>query len=523
MPKYFIYVRKSTDVEDKQVRSIEDQLTVLRTLAKQIGLKVTGEFIEKQSAKRPGRVVFNDMLDRINEGEAQGIICWKLDRLARNPVDAAQISWMLQEGVIQHIQTHDSSFYSADNVMMMQVEFGMANQYIRDLSVNTKRGLYEKAKRGEYPGLAPLGYINNLRTRLVEVDQYKAPIVRQAFERYAKNLYCLEDISVFLFAQGIVTKKIQNDQSTGGLPLKKDSIRYILSNPFYIGLFRYGSELYEGNHKALISKELFDEVQAVLKKRSNSKSSVTKSKPLCGLFTCGECGRSISAETKTKRQKNGNVHNYLYYRCTKKNVICSQLSIRGEVLDRQLSNILKTFVLPQDWAKELEVMADKDEQENTQTTSDLIQDLRLEVIDIERKLEHLFQGYLEQVIEQEKYRIEKNKLILEKKTYIEKISSLEQNQNIWLAPLRNWLEYSQNLAEIAISADQKQKKSAAQKIFGSHLYLRNKEIEFTPQIHWAALSAAHQKIRNYSECNILVGPAGFEPATNGLKGHCSTN
>ena len=60
---YFLYARKSTDVEDKQVRSIEDQLAVLRALAKEQGLHIVQEFMEKQSAKMPGRPVFNEMMD----------------------------------------------------------------------------------------------------------------------------------------------------------------------------------------------------------------------------------------------------------------------------------------------------------------------------------------------------------------------------------------------------------------------------------------------------------------------------
>ena len=89
--QYFLYARKSTDVEDKQVRSIEDQLAVLRALAKEQGLVISEEFIEKQSAKMPGRPVFDGMLSRIQKGEAQGIVCWKLDRLARNPADGGTI------------------------------------------------------------------------------------------------------------------------------------------------------------------------------------------------------------------------------------------------------------------------------------------------------------------------------------------------------------------------------------------------------------------------------------------------
>ena len=109
---YFLYARKSTDLEDRQVRSIEDQLAVLRALAKEQGFHVVREFTEKETAKKPGRPIFNDMMRRIESGEAQGVLCWKLDRLSRNPVDGGQISWLLQQGTITHIQTHDRSHRS---------------------------------------------------------------------------------------------------------------------------------------------------------------------------------------------------------------------------------------------------------------------------------------------------------------------------------------------------------------------------------------------------------------------------
>jgi DNA invertase Pin-like site-specific DNA recombinase len=82
-----------------------------------------------------------------------------LDRLARNPIDGGQIMWMLQQGIIKHIKTYERSYYPNDNVLIMSVELGMANQFIRDLSQNTKRGLRAKAERGWYPGHAPVGYL----------------------------------------------------------------------------------------------------------------------------------------------------------------------------------------------------------------------------------------------------------------------------------------------------------------------------------------------------------------------------
>ena len=197
--QYFLYVRKSTDVEDKQVLSIEAQLVELRALARQNNLEIAAELVEKQSAKMPGRPIFNDMMNRIQRGDARGVICWKLDRLARNPVDGGQISWFLQNGIIAHIQTHDRAYYSADNVLMMSVEFGMANQYVRDLSVNTARGLRQKARQGMYPGQAPLGYLNDPGTKTIIVDRRKSKIVRAAFELYAQNGSRLEDVSRFLF------------------------------------------------------------------------------------------------------------------------------------------------------------------------------------------------------------------------------------------------------------------------------------------------------------------------------------
>ena len=505
---YFLYARKSTDTEDKQVRSIDDQLAVLRSLAKEENLIVSEEFVEKQSAKTPGRPIFNEMLTKLNKGQAQGIIGWKLDRLARNPVDAAQISWMLQEGKIQHIQTYDRSYYPEDNVLIMSMEFGMANQYIRDLSTNTKRGMYEKAKRGEYPGLAPIGYLNNLRTKTIVLDKHKAPIVKQAFELYSQGNSRLEDISSYFSKHGLLSR--------GNLLFKRDKITRLLSNPIYCGLFQFSGELYTGNHEPIVSKQLFDQVQTVLKTRSRPHKEKTNSpQVLCGLLSCGECSRAITAEQKIKKQQNGNIHHYIYYRCTKKNTNCKQPFIRQEDLTNKLSHILDEFTMPQDWAEELSKLADQDEQTTTQNSETITKDLREQIKNINHKQERLFDMYLEQDIDREKYLTEKNALTYEKKSLEEKIANLEYHQSFWLEPFRNWLKQAQTLHEVATSPDLKQKKSAAQSLFGSNLYLRNKEIEFTPQMHWALLRAAHQKIQYENKGMVMVAPGGIGPPLPG--------
>src|SRR3989338_7671787 len=291
MPPYFLYCRKSTDVEDKQVLSIDAQLSELRALAVRESFTIKAEFIEKQSAKTLGRPVFTEMMKRIEKGEAMGIICWKLDRLARNPVDGGQIQWFLQKGIITHIQTNERSYRSGDNVLLMSDEFGMANQFILDLRSNTMRGLREKVRRGDYPSRAPIGYLNDICTKSIVVDIRKSKVIKEMFALYSIGDSTLEEMSFFLKEKGVVSKN--------GKTLKRDRISYILSDPFYYGFFQYACELHQGRHTPLITKNLWDAVQIVLTERGHKRNSPTNlAQPLCGLLTCSECGCSITAEKR---------------------------------------------------------------------------------------------------------------------------------------------------------------------------------------------------------------------------------
>ena len=514
MINYFLYARKSTDVEDKQVRSIEDQLAVLRTLAKEQGLNIIEEFIEKQSAKIPNRPIFNEMLTRIEKGEAQGIICWKLDRLARNPIDGGQISWFLQKGIIEHIQTHDRSYKPSDNILMMSVEFGMATQYILDLSANTKRALHEKVRRGEYPTIAPIGYFNDSRKKTVVMDKRKAKVIKEAFKLYAEGNFTLEKISDFFKKHNMVSKN--------GYQLSRDRITNILSNPFYYGHFRYAGEIYEGKHESLITKKLFDKVQQVMKHRGWQDRQENNPRPLCGLLKCGECGCSITAESKTKKQKNGNIHHYTYYHCTKKRGLCSQPCIREEIIASQLSDVLKTYALPTNWATELSKLADQNETEAVQSAATASQTIREEIATISSKLKRLRGIYIDEDIEQGEYLTEKAGLLSRKKSLEEKMTELEKGNIVWLEPLREWIKDASNIEENVISSNLPLKKSSAQKIFGSNLFLKNRLIEFNPIPPYAELRSARENFPENEFCLVAVRPAGIEPATISLKGSCST-
>ena len=521
MQKFFLYARKSTDVEDKQVRSIEDQIAELRAFAEKENLEISDTLIEKQSAKIPGRPIFNEMIKRIEKGEASGILAWHPDRLARNSVDGGKIIYLLDCGHLAMLKFPTFWFESTpQGKFMLNIAFGQSKYYVDNLSENTKRGLRQKVKRGEYPGFAPIGYINDPRIKNVVVDKRKSVIIRKMFELYAENNSRLEDVSNFLAQQGI--------NARSGKLLKRDRISFILSNPFYVGLFRYAGETHEGKHQPIISKKIFDKVQEILKQRGRPHHKPkNESQPFCGLLKCGNCGMAITGEYKVKKQKNGNIHNYIYYHCTRKNKLikCKEPCIRQEVLDKQISSLLQKFSLKKDWTEELNKMLEKDKIKTAQSFTAFVQEMQNRIKEISVKLQRLLDGYLEQDIEREIYRQEKAELLSEKKSLEEKITALEQKQIGWLEPMKNWIKEAESIDKIANDSDLFAKKVACRSIFGSNLILLNREArqsapsgtDFPLKTHWAAVLAARENFQKSRKSLILERVTGIEPVSSGWK------
>ena len=529
MNKYFLYARKSTDVEDKQILSIEAQITELRAYAKQEKLEIIEELIEKQSAKIPGRPIFNEMLEKIENGEANGILAWNPDRLARNSVDGGRVIFLLDCGPLQSLKF--PTFWcdnTSQGKFMLNIAFGQSKYYVDSLSDNTKRGLRQKVRRGEYPSLAPIGYLNDPRNKSIFVDKKKSVIIKKMFELYAQNNSRLEDISHFLAQQGITSKN--------GKDLKRDRISYILSNPFYVGLFRYSKEIHEGKHQPIISKKIFDKVQEILKQRGRPHHQAkNQPQPYCGLLHC-KCGMMITAENKIKIQKNGNIHNYIYYRCSRKSKTkkCLEPFIRQEILDKQISSLLQKFSLKKEWANKMREMLEKDKLQSVQSSATFVEESKKEVVAINTKLQRLLDSYLEQDIERETYLAKKTELISGKKTLEEKIGNLERRQTAWVEPMSEWIEKAENLSKIAQDNNLIQKKVIAKEIFGSNLLLTNREARFrevsglqssdnSSPNQWAAVSAAHQMVSEKSDCFIGERETGIEPAVSTLaKSHFTT-
>jgi len=194
--RYILYARKSTEEDDRQILSIEAQVVELREFAAKEKLEIVASYCEAKTAKEPGRIKFAEMLAMIESGKADGILSWNPDRLARNSVDGGRIIHMIDRGLIKSLKF--PTFWcepTPQGLFMLNIAFGQSKYFVDNLRENVKRGLRQKIRNGVWPGWAPVGYINNPKTRGIDVDSDKAPRVRKLFECYATGAYTLHSLA----------------------------------------------------------------------------------------------------------------------------------------------------------------------------------------------------------------------------------------------------------------------------------------------------------------------------------------
>jgi len=385
--KYIIYCRKSTDTEDKQVLSLESQENELTRLAEANGLEVVSLLHESKSAKEPGRPIFNEMIKMIQSGKADAILCWKIDRLTRNPVDGGQIQWLLQNNKIQCIRTFEKNYYPNDNVLLMSIEQAMANQYIRDLSTNVKRGNRAKLERGEWPNRAPFGYVNDRNTKSVAIDPVNSKYVIRTFELYIKGSRGFKEISEVLFQEGLKTGSSKK--------ISKAYVQRILTTIFYTGIMEKGGKYYSGKHTPLIPQETFKTAQDVMHNRLHPKTQKLFF-PLRGFLKCDSCGCALTSSLKKGHH---------YYYCTNGKHECNEHKsyLRENYLYDIVSNIFEDLHFSEQKI-ELTYRAAKERSEfETGYTSQALDTLQTQLNSLKTKESKLLDTFIAEQITKELY------------------------------------------------------------------------------------------------------------------------
>lgn len=300
---YFIYARKSSEDKDRQLLSIPAQLEEADRVVQSRGLFVAGApFTEERSAKAVGRPAFNAMLERVERGDANAIICWKLDRLARNPIDGGRIMDLLQRGVLQEIRTPTSRYTPETNVIVLAVEFGMANQFIRDLSSNVRRGQRRKASLGIPHGLAPIGYKNDKSgekgAKRWQVDAERFPIIEEVFRRILCGRYSVRE--VWEHACNELGLRTPIRKRSGGKPVTLSNFYKLLANSYYAGFFFYEGKRYEMDQALprAITEDEYWHVQKMLGRLGRQRHSARPRAIYTGFIRCAQYDCGVVADFK---------------------------------------------------------------------------------------------------------------------------------------------------------------------------------------------------------------------------------
>ena len=500
MTKYFLYARKSTDDEDRQLLSIDAQIAELKEFASKENLHIAQTFIESKTAKEPGRAVFNDMLAKVEAGKAEGILSWHPDRLARNSVDGGRIIYLIDTGKLKALKFPTFWFESTpQGKFMLSIAFGQSKYYVDNLSENVRRGLRQKVRRGELPGWAPIGYLNDLKSHRMVPDPEKFSKVRHMFVWYATADYSFKDIQQKLVLIGLLSRT--------GKPLSLSNIQALLKNPFYYGAFLFNGELHEGSHEPMIPKKLFEEVQRVMEERSSPKKRGARQMAFLGIFRCGECGCAVTAESQK---------GYIYYHCTKKKGPCSQKSyLREERLAELVSDELQKVSLPDAWAQKMLAKLDGDETASAQALGTFAQNLKSQISGLEEKLNKLLDLKLEGLITAEEFTTKKNELLSQKLSLTEKLRDFERKGDHWLELCRAFILQSQQAKLIALSGHLDERAKWLKRI-GSNFIVEGRKIKSGAKNPWALIanSAQNANVRSGTWFTLFSGDIVYTMITD---------
>ncbi len=495
--KYITYLRKSSENEDRQIQSLERQLDETNKLIEQHQVSIVETISESRSAKIPhNRPGFTRMIGLIQQGKANGIVCWHANRLARNPYEWGIIQQLLIDGKLLSIITKDREYKPEDNVLIMSVESGLSSQYSRDLGNAVKSGLEKKIAKGQPPGSAPLGYLNTKSSirgsNTVVPDPERWPILRKAFDLLLTGAYTTPKIVDILNNEYYL--RTRPGRVLGGKPISRSTLYRIFTDPFYYGYFLRKGVLYKGRYPAMITVDEFDKAQVLLG-RDGKPRPKHHTFYFTGLIKCGTCGASITACKKTKLIKaTGEIKTYSFYHCTKrkKGVHCPVVCyMHEEDIEQMITAELNRYQIRdcfKQWA--LDIIHEQHAAEMQRQHVLLLKQQQVEER-IHRELNQLLDMRISNEISPEIYRTkkeEKEKMLIRVQS---KKSYLEKNAKQWILEVEDKLNFVTNVVDKFKNGDAETKKEICHR-FGWNWVLKDKKLLIDKQ-EWL------EPIKNYKE------------------------
>lgn len=483
--RYIIYCRKSSESDERQIQSLSDQINTLMPFVQQRGLKIVGEPLqESKSAKCPGRPLFNQMIDMVEKGLANSIVLLNPTRLSRNTVDTGQIIFLMDLGKLEEVVTPFQTFKNNPNdKFMLNLLCTQAKLENDNKSVTVRDSMRLKAERGDFPGIARPGYINNRLKHQGQRDISAHPIyfslMRKFFDIALTGNYSLAALTKKAEEMGI--------RKYNGIVIGKTSIHRLLQDPFYTGRFMYTGKLYKGNHPAMLTDDEFNHLQNIL----DGKAKVKQQKhtfALNGTITCGECQYCITAETHTKKYKNGTAQTFGYYRCSKqsKKIKCSQGYLAQLKAENQVKDDLSKLELEKgfaQWAYEaLEEVVSKEQT----VTEDKHNALQKALDGVNKRISNLVDLKISpdnadgSLLSDEEFAERKRSLLGEKEKILEQIKREGVNNGEWGSLAKESFDFGLQ-ARKRFKKDLPEEQKIIAKTIYSNLILLDQNLQFQPR------------------------------------------
>lgn len=434
MKQYFAYIRVSTQKQGEYGSSLGQQRAAIEGHAQRHGLSIIEWIEERETAAKRGRSGFTAMLAQLRAGLVHGVIIHKIDRSARNLKDWADLGELIDHGIEVHFANESLDLQSRGGRLSADIQAVVAADYIRNLRDEVRKGFYGRLKQGVLPLPAPVGYCDEGRGNPKSIDPVMGPLVRQAFELYATGGFTLATLVAELERRGL--------RNRVGKPLNLNMVSRLLNNPFYIGVIhiRRTNERFEGKHKALIQKSLFDRVQARLAGKVRHKG--LKHEVLYRrAFHCARCNRVLIPE----RQKG-----HTYYRCHEQ--ACKGTSLREEVLTESIENALSVVRMTPSELLVLEAHIIARDASSADEHAEELKATTLRLAQLEERDRRLVDARIDGVLDRASYETRKKTLLDEKLSVRERLAYIEAGKGRKSDQLRQKLELLQMASDQGESA-----------------------------------------------------------------------
>lgn len=316
-----IYARFSSHSQTEQ--SIEGQLKTCYEFARKQGYTVIAEYIDRAlSGTTDNRPQFLKMIEDSNKKHFDGVLVYQLDRFARNRYDSATYKAKLKKNGVRVYSARENITDDASGILVEGLLESMAEYYSAELSQKIRRGMDINAEKCLCTGgNIALGY--KVIDKQFYVDEATAPIVQRVFELYA-NGKTVTEICDILNAEGIKTSR--------GVAFNKNSLRTILKNKRYIGIYTYKDKEIPDGIPRIIDDDLFYKVAKIMEtnKKAPAKAKAKEEYLLTTKLFCGHCKEMMRGYGGTGKLGK----RYYYYACNGRiKKVCDKKSVDKEYIE----------------------------------------------------------------------------------------------------------------------------------------------------------------------------------------------